>query len=116
MWAHMGVVDKEKEMEYVKVKKEDLIKVHKESCGDVKKVLEGLYPGELNKFAKLDPRLFTFNTEKHLLTSASGVFIRIDYNGEYIGFVSEITADGDKYIPHVRKQAGLVSEITLEQK
>ena len=52
MWAHMGVVDKEKEMEYVKVKKEDLIKVHKESCGDVKKVLEGLYPGE---FKEIDP-------------------------------------------------------------
>ena len=40
---------KMKQDEYVKVKKEDLIKVHKESCGDVKKVLEGLYPGELNK-------------------------------------------------------------------
>ena len=35
--------------DYVKVKKEDLLKTHKESRGDVQKVLEGLYPGELDK-------------------------------------------------------------------
>ena len=45
-WEKRPAKEENKVSEYVKIKKDDLLKTHKDSCGDVKRVLEGLYPRE----------------------------------------------------------------------
>jgi hypothetical protein len=72
------------EDEYVKVKKEDLIKVHKESCGDVKKVLEGLYPGEFF-IEKLNPDKLRFEIDH--FSGCGGFAIHVLYDGDMVGYI-----------------------------
>ena len=99
---------KEKEMEYVKVKKEDLIKVHKESCGDVKKVLEGLYPGE---FEKVDVNKLDFSVANR----GGGTFcLFIMYDGARIGTVNTDGFDTNSGVK-IRKYKDYKTVLTLER-
>jgi len=99
--------------EYVKVKKEDLIKVHKDSCSDVKKVLEGLYPGELEG-EKTNSDNISLYIDRDF---RDGFAIYVRYNGKFVGYVpaSGIVPHEDSGVTFHRKD-GYSTVIELKRK